>query len=400
MPTPTTPLTNTATRYGTIAKVFHWSIALCILTLIPSGIVANGLDPETQLALKARLFSMHKTLGVAVFFIALARIAWALNQPRPVPLHPDRQAETWVASLVHWLLYGSLVLVPLTGWVHHASTSGFAPIKWPFGQSLPFVPKSEALAHTTAALHIIFERVLAASVLLHVAGALKHAVIDRDATLSRMWFGRTSAGTAQAAPHGRTAPVVAVGVWAAALAIGAGLGLFAPVDNARPQAATLEQVASDWAVQSGEISLTVALFGEPTTGRFPDWTSQISYDPDSGTGQVTTTIAVGAFDIGSVTSDALAEFYLAADAHPTAQFTGQITRDGAQHTATGTLTLKGIESPVSFPFDLSLDGGTATMAATLDFDRRDFGIGPDGGDTLAPQVQVSLSLTASLAAAD
>ncbi|MGD9294163.1 MAG: cytochrome b/b6 domain-containing protein, partial [Roseobacter sp.] len=135
------PLSNTAQHYGSISKTFHWLTALLILTLIPLGIYANDLpyDSSEQLARKAWFFSLHKTLGVTVFFVALARILWAIVQPKPSPLHPDRKLETFAGSMVHWLLYGSLLLVPLSGWVHHAATTGFAPIWWPLGQNLPLV---------------------------------------------------------------------------------------------------------------------------------------------------------------------------------------------------------------------------------------------------------------------
>jgi len=179
---------NTARSYGSVTKTFHWLTVLLILTAIPLGIIANKMayDTSDALAMKAFLFSMHKTVGITAFFVALARIAWALGQPKPAGLHPERKAESFLAELVHWLLYGSLLLVPLSGWIHHASTTGFAPIWWPFGQNLPLVPKSETLADLTAGLHIVFERVLVASILLHIAGALKHHFIDKDDTLRRM----------------------------------------------------------------------------------------------------------------------------------------------------------------------------------------------------------------------
>lgn len=117
------PLTNTANRYGAVSKTFHWLTAMLILTLIPLGVIANKLPYETseQLTHKAWLFSLHKTLGVTVFMVALARIVWSISQPKPGPLHPDRKMESFVAETVHWLLYGSLVLVPLSGWIDRKS---------------------------------------------------------------------------------------------------------------------------------------------------------------------------------------------------------------------------------------------------------------------------------------
>jgi cytochrome b561 len=98
-------LANTQNRYGSIAKTFHWLTALLILTLIPLGIIANDMayDTSEQLARKAWLFSLHKTLGVTVFFVALARIGWAFKQPKPGGLHPERKAESWLAETIQWL---------------------------------------------------------------------------------------------------------------------------------------------------------------------------------------------------------------------------------------------------------------------------------------------------------
>ena len=81
-------LTNTATRYGAVTKTLHWLTAGGILAAIPLGIVANdwAFDTPEALATKATLFSLHKTVGVTIFFVALVRIIWAVTQPKPAPL--------------------------------------------------------------------------------------------------------------------------------------------------------------------------------------------------------------------------------------------------------------------------------------------------------------------------
>jgi len=187
------PLANSPDRYGSIAKALHWTTALLILALIPMGFIAKKLAEATQsgspvvsIEVLTTLFSTHKTLGVAVFFVALLRILWALSQSKPRALHPDRRLETLAAETVHWLLYGAIVLVPLTGWIHHAASTGFAPIWGPFGQDLPMVPKSETLSELFAAFHFAAVVVMVLSLGLHIAGALKHQIIDRDTTLARM----------------------------------------------------------------------------------------------------------------------------------------------------------------------------------------------------------------------
>ncbi|MCK0121659.1 cytochrome b/b6 domain-containing protein [Loktanella sp. F6476L] len=389
------------TTYHTVTKSFHWLTALLILAIIPLGVIANGLPFETsdQLATKAFVFSLHKTLGVAVFFTALLRILWAVTQDKPGPLHPERKAETLLAEVIHWVLYISLVAVPLTGWIEHAATTGFAPIWWPFGQSLFFVPKSEALSHTFAGLHWMFGKLMVASILLHIAGALKHQIVDKDATLRRMWFGKGDAPTV--APHVTKAapPLIAVIAFVAAGFAAYGLGFLEKHDGPAVESAALEAVASEWAVQEGEIAITISQFGSAVTGNFADWTSDISFDPAPADvmGNVTTVISIGSLTLGSVTADAMKPDYFDVEAHPTATFTADIKPNGDSYIADGSVTIKGTTVPVQMPFDLVIDGETATMTGGLTLDRQAFNVGESQSDaaSLGFDVEVAIALTAT-----
>ncbi|WP_187429217.1 hypothetical protein ROLI_028790 [Roseobacter fucihabitans] len=395
------PLSNSATHYGAITKTFHWLTALLILTLIPLGIYANDLpyDTSQQLARKAWLFSLHKTLGVTVFFTALARILWAISQPKPGLLHADRKLESLAAETVHWLLYGSLLLVPLSGWVHHAATDGFAPIWWPLGQNLPFIPKSESLANAAAGLHIVFERVLVVSILLHVAGALKHHLIDKDVTLRRMLPGtprvpRTGGG------HRIVLPLFsAVVIWAGALSVGAALNLYSGHSTA-VSAASLEEVQSDWSVQEGELAIVVQQLGSDVRGSFADWTAKISFDETVTTGvagNVEVTVSIGSLTLGSVTTQALDTDFFNAEAFPIALFQAEIIRSDIGYEAQGSLTIKDQSMPVNLPFTLEIVDGVATMQGSTQLDRRDFAIGNGQKDegTLGFNVAVEVSLSAA-----
>lgn len=394
--------TNTRASYGAVTKTFHWLTVLGIFTVIPLGIIANRLPYDTaeQLADKAWLFSLHKTVGVTLFFVALARILWALSQPKPAPVHPDRSGETLLAEIVHWLLYGSLVLVPLSGWVHHAATEGFAPIWWPFGQNLPLVPESQQVSGIAAGLHIIFVRVLIVSLLLHIAGAVKHAVIDKDHTLARMLPGRSVPDSSKSAPRTKVLPpVFAVVVWAAAIGIGSTLGLYQDHGAIAAEAPALQQVDSEWAVKSGTLGITVQQMGSAVSGSFADWTADIDFNENIGSGEagtVTVEIAIPSLTLGSVTQQALGPDYFASAQYPTARFSADILNTDQSYVAEGTLTLRGVEQGVSLPFDLSLDNGVATMEGSTVLDRRTFEIGEAMTDEsqLAFEVTVDVTLTA------
>ena len=389
-------IANTQTRYGHLAKSFHWLTALLILTLIPMGIIANGMpyDTSEELAAKAQLFSLHKTLGLFVFFLALVRIAWALAHPKPEPLHPDRKLESFAAELVHWLLYGSLLLVPLSGWIHHAATEGFAPIWWPFGQNLPFVPKSETLAAITAGLHIVFERVLAASILLHVAGALKHHFIDRDITLRRMWFGAAES-EATGARHSFVLPFAgALGAWALAIVIGLGLGVYNS-HSTLPTAAALTQVESDWTVEEGTLEITVTQLGSEVSGSFADWTAAISFDETiegAKKGDVDVTVAIGSLTLGSVTSQAMGPDYFDATQFPTARFVADILPAPDGYVAEGSLTIRDQTVPIALPFSLQIIEDSAEMQGSLTIDRRDYNVGLNMTDEASLKFAVDISV--------
>ncbi|MEM6636113.1 MAG: cytochrome b/b6 domain-containing protein [Pseudomonadota bacterium] len=390
----------TPTSYGSVSRAFHWITALLILTAFPLGIVANGLPFDTgeELARKALMFSMHKTVGVLAFFVGVARILWALTQTHVVALHPDRKLQTWAASVAHWLLYASLVLVPLSGWIHHAATEGFAPIWWPFGQSLPLVPKNETVSHFFQELHFVFTKVLALTILAHIAGALKHHLLDRDDTLRRMTRG-IGGGDPVHADGGRGPMFAAIGIWAAAFAGGTALSMTAGGYDTGP-APQLEAVASDWTVQEGDITFSVLQLGSAVEGRFEDWTAIIGFDPDvtDGTaGNVEVTISVPSVNVGSVTGEALKPDFFDATGFPTAIFTGDILIEAGSYRAAGVLSLKGTDLPIEFPFDMTVDGDTASMAGALTLQRLDFGIGQTYPDesSVGFAVDVSLSVTAT-----
>lgn len=396
-------LTNTHKSYGGIAKVFHWMTALLILTAFPLGIIAQQLPFETndQLALKATVFSAHKTIGVLAFFTALLRILWAITQKRPGLLNAENKLEAAAAETAHWLLYGSMLAVPLTGWVHHAATEGFAPIWLPFGQSLPLVPKSEAVASVTASMHFLLIIVLGLTILAHIGGALKHFVIDKDQTLQRMLPGRAPQVDVEPHVHSLLPLSAALAIWAIAMVAGTFGGVFKSHD-APIATIALQEVTSDWQVTSGDLTLEITQFGAPVAGSFGEWTAQISFeeqDIDGRHGDVTVEVAIGSLSLGSVTQQAMGNDFFNVATFPTATFQADILSDSDgdnQYIAEGTLTLKGATVPVTLPFVMEVDQNTATMEGSVSLDRQDFGIGANMPDetNLGFGVDISVALQA------
>ncbi|MBT3140743.1 cytochrome [Phaeobacter gallaeciensis] len=403
------PYSNTHSTYGGVAKTFHWLTALLMFTVIPVGYFANELahaitDPaitttEADLTQAAFLFSLHKTLGVILFFVAIARVLWALTQPKPGLLNADNIPEAFAAETIHWLLYGSLILAPLSGWIHHAATTGFAPIWLPFGQSLPFVPKDPAFAEFMSGLHYVFVWTLIAALALHIAGALKHHIIDRDSTLRRMLPGAPDIPELSPQTHSGMPLVAALLLWGAAFGVGTFIGVF-DHSASHTQSAELEAVQSDWVVQDGTLALSVTQMGSPVTGSFADWTAAITFDePETPgpAGSVDVTIAIGSISLGSVTSQAVGKDFFDAATYPTATFKADLFKTETGYEARGPLTIRDKSIDIILPFTLDQQENTAIMTAETHLNRLDYGVGshmPDEG-SLAFGVTVSVTLTAT-----
>ena len=420
-------LTNTQARYGSVAKALHWSVALLILAMLPVGFIAAKLAEATQagspivpIGVLTTMFSAHKTFGVLVLILAVLRILWAFSQPRPAPLHPERRLETLAAEAVHWMLYAFILLVPLTGWIHHAASSGFAPIWGPFGQNLPLVPKDEALSHLFAQLHFAAVLGMLGTLGLHIAGALKHQVIDRDVTLARMLPGRRVPDAALsgvgAEAHGKL-PTLLVAVLA--LAVGAGITAqviggdheathveIAEVEAARDTevAAMAEAPATSdlplWQVQSGTLALKITQLGNMVAGQFDSWQADIRYDPEAtgaDKGSVVVTIDIASLSLGTVAGQAMGADYFDSAQFPTARYEAALIEQDGALVSKGTLTIKGIAVPLEFPVALTIDGDVAQASGAFALDRRAFGIGdtvPDEG-TLGFGVDLTFELEAA-----
>jgi len=379
------PARNSAQSFGLVTRTFHWLTALLILTAIPLGVIANQLpyDSAEALAQKAQLFSLHKTLGVAAFLLGLARILWALVERHPAPLHPERRAELTLAGAVHWLLYISLVAVPLSGWVHHAAVTGFAPILWPFGQTLPFVPQSEAVGTAAGAAHWVFTKLLGLAILLHIAGALKHHLIDKDATLLRMLRGVRAPERPDMVRNGRLPVLVAFVLYAAGAGVAALLVPNGEAVAASGAEASVAETSGNWRVVEGSLGFTVKQMGADVTGSFANWTADIRFDEavvDGSHGTVNVAIDTASLTLGSVTKQALEAEFFDVTSHPTATFTADILPGTGGYVAQGELTLRGASKPITLPFTLKITGNQARMAGTVTLDRRDFGMGASYGD--------------------
>lgn len=181
--------TAPSARYSRGAVVLHWLIAVLIVLNFAAAWVAEDMPKEQAM----QVMGNHKAIGITVLLLTLARIAWRLTH-RPPPLSSDLAAwEVALAKVTHVLLYILMLGIPLGGWATHSAWFGGQPvslfglINWP---GLPLT-QDKALGETLGEAHGAFAWAMLVLLALHVAGALKHRVIDRNPNaIRRMWFGR------------------------------------------------------------------------------------------------------------------------------------------------------------------------------------------------------------------
>jgi cytochrome b561 len=154
-------------QYRMPAKVFHWLTAVLVILLVSSGVIAKQLNEG---AIADTLLSLHKLTGALTLAVVLLRLCYRL-------LHrdPPQQEPTYRRPVLHWILYGTVILVPLVGW---AAISDFGAREVFGGFSLPAIwPERAGYADLLFQLHAYLAFGLLALVALHIGDALQDYMI-------------------------------------------------------------------------------------------------------------------------------------------------------------------------------------------------------------------------------
>jgi cytochrome b561 len=177
-------------RYGTVAILLHWLIALLIVANVVLGLRSSALDGLARF----ELLQVHKSIGISILLFSLFRLAWRLtHRPPPYPADLGRATRA-AAATVHWLFYALMIALPVTGWLlvsaspTNIPTLLFGTIPWPHLPGVHDLPIASrvALTDTAATGHVALTYIAYLLVALHVAAALKHHFVERNGELGRM----------------------------------------------------------------------------------------------------------------------------------------------------------------------------------------------------------------------
>ena len=187
-----TPGNTERFRYDTVAIGLHWTIAVLILFDFAPALAFGGYNPGDALFFRAA-YSLHMSTGPLIIGATLVRIGWRLAHRLPSPANMGAPLQA-LARLAHALLYGFMLIVPMSGWLvlsirrQVTSVFGLFSWAWPSFPAINSIPRPMRQAYHDLLLPLHVELAYAGALLIavHVAAAIYHHLVRRDDVLRRM----------------------------------------------------------------------------------------------------------------------------------------------------------------------------------------------------------------------
>jgi cytochrome b561 len=183
---------DTREQLSPVSIGLHWLIGLTMIGMVIFGLVLEEMHPSdaTGKASKSYLVGLHTSIGVLVLAFATWRLARRIRLGLPEHVGVYKAWEQTLSKVIHYFLLFATLAMPISGIV---MTIGRARSVDVFG--LPLIPKLLAeknvlLTNAGGGTHAILGKLILLALALHIAGALKHHIMDRDGTLRRMMGAR------------------------------------------------------------------------------------------------------------------------------------------------------------------------------------------------------------------
>lgn len=169
-------------QHQTLTIALHWITALLVVAQVTLAIFHDQVsDAETRRGILAA----HRSLGVVIWYLVIARLAWRLLGMRVVPFPASMSRwHQWGARLSEWGLYGLLLAQPLSG---VAATVLRGQPFYLFGIQVPsLMAPDKVWAIAAQQLHTLGAYALASLVIVHAGAAILHRVVADDGVLDSM----------------------------------------------------------------------------------------------------------------------------------------------------------------------------------------------------------------------
>ena len=178
-------------RYDNVAVALHWILVVGILCQIALGLYLGEVPRNTPA--RTVWVNFHKSVGITLGLLILFRLCWRLTHRAPALPATMPAWERIAARANHALLYACMVGMPAAGYLA-TNFSKFGIKYFNLFELPPWGYEDKQIYALFNGTHKVLAVVLMTLIAIHVLAALKHAAIDRDGVVRRMWFaGRNTA---------------------------------------------------------------------------------------------------------------------------------------------------------------------------------------------------------------
>jgi cytochrome b561 len=178
--------TNTASRYGAVAMLLHWGMAVLLAVLAGTGLYMVAMPDVGYDTRKITLILVHKAIGMGALVAVLLRLAWRGANILPGLVAGLPMWQQVAARFVHLALYALMFVVPVTGWL--MSSAGGYPIPLFIGDVVApdLIGFNDHLFYLLIAVHRWLAYALIGLAAVHAAAALHHHAVKKDDTLRKI----------------------------------------------------------------------------------------------------------------------------------------------------------------------------------------------------------------------
>jgi cytochrome b561 len=178
-------------RYTAVAIALHWLMAVMLVGMVFMGwrmedMREMALSGDLSFAEVQAYYNWHKTIGISLLVLALARLGWRLTHKVPPLPEGMKPWEVIAARGTHIAFYAVMIAVPVLGWLTASATNFPSYLANNPALELPHLPVPNEAYEPLGSIHGAGGWVIFVLLALHVGAALKHHFINRDDVLTRM----------------------------------------------------------------------------------------------------------------------------------------------------------------------------------------------------------------------
>ena len=171
---------NSFSKYGLLAKLFHWITFIILILQIPFGFYLVGLEFSDR---RIDLENIHILIGITVFYITLFRLVWKFFNSSPTEGNSFFKGQIFIAKANHFFLYLSIFTITISGILkklYMGEKLNFLFFRYGFNKD------NFQLADLYYEVHIYANYLLIVLVAVHILAVIVHHFIFKDKILDKI----------------------------------------------------------------------------------------------------------------------------------------------------------------------------------------------------------------------